>query len=142
VPQPKVLIVEDDLLVLHLSSQILRQDGLDVVEAASADEAADILREDGHGIAVVFTDIRTPGTLDGMDLAHVVREGWPSIPVVLTSGVVMPIAVALPDKTRFVPKPYDMSKVSKLITNLAGTWGCKARNLRGADASPPRAEWQ
>jgi len=142
VAQPKVLVVEDDLLVLHLSSQSLRHDGLDVVEAASADEAADILREEGDGIAVVFTDILTAGTLDGMDLAHVVHEGWPSIPVVLTSGLVMPIAAALPDKTRFVPKPYDLNKLSKLITKLAGTWGRPSRNLQCADTGLANAERQ
>ncbi len=138
--QPKVLIVEDDLLVLHLSSQALRHDGLDVIEAESADQAAEILHDSGEEIAVVFSDIRTPGTLDGMDLAHVVREGWPSIPVVLTSGVIMPIAGAVPDKTRFISKPYDLIKVSKLITHLAKAWGRQSRTLKCADAVPATAE--
>jgi hypothetical protein len=40
--------------------------------------------------------------------------------VVLTSGVVVPIAAALSEQTRFVPKPYDLRQVSKLIANLAG----------------------
>jgi len=119
VPQPKVLVVEDDLLVLHLSAQSLRRDGLDVVEAETADDAADILRAVGDEIAVVFSDIRTPGELDGMALARVVRESWPSILVVLTSGAVMLVPAGLPDKTRFVPKPYDLREISTLIANLA-----------------------
>lgn len=134
-PQPKVLLVEDDLLVLHLASQMLRDDGLDVVEASTADRAAAILGRDGGGIAVVFADILTPGTLNGMDLAYLVHEGWPAMPVVLTSGTVRPIAAALPDKTRFVPKPYDLVQVSRMLANLAGVWGPKTRDLHRALAA-------
>ncbi len=43
-----------------------------------------------------------------------------SVPVVLTSGVVVPVAAALSEQTRFAPKPYDLRQVSKLIANLAG----------------------
>ncbi len=118
--QPKVLVVEDQLLVLHLSAQMFRHDGLDVVEAANTDDATDILRAVGHEIAVMFSDILTPGDLDGMALAHVVHACWPAIRVVLTSGVVVPVAAALPERIRFVPKPYDLRQVSKLITSLAG----------------------
>ncbi len=118
--QPKVLVVEDQLLVLHLSAQMFRYEGLDVVEAANTDDASDILHAVGEEIAVVFSDILTPGELDGMALAHVVHERWPSIRVVLTSGVVVPVAAALPKQTRFVPKPYDLRQVTRLITSLAG----------------------
>ncbi len=117
---PKVLVVEDNLLVLRLSSRMLRYDGLDVVEAENADDAVDIIDDVGAGIAAVFSDILTPGVLDGMDLAHRVHERWPLIPVVLTSGVVFPVAAALPEQTCFVPKPYDLHLVSKLIIDLAG----------------------
>jgi len=129
-----VLVVEDDLLILHLSSASLRQNGLDVIEAESADKASDLLREIGHAIAVVFSDIRTPGTLDGMDLAHAIQEGWPTITVVLTSGAAAPSITTLPDKTRFIPKPYDLGQVSKLIAELSGSWLSKSRSPRRAGA--------
>jgi CheY-like chemotaxis protein len=67
--RPVVLIVEDEFLVRIDAADMVRAGGFEVVEAADADEAIEIL-ETRSDIAVVFTDIQMPGSMDGLKLAR------------------------------------------------------------------------
>lgn len=96
-----VLIVEDEALIRFDTAEGLRAAGFTVVEASSADEALDYLAA-GSSVDVVLTDIRMPGDLNGVNLARIVNERMPSIPVVLTSANRPSDAFDLP----FIPKPY------------------------------------
>ena len=80
-----ILIVEDELLIRLNAVEMIEVAGFEVLEAASADEAIAIL-EGRFDIAVVFTDIQMPGTMDGLKLAAAVRDLWPPIMIVVTSG--------------------------------------------------------
>ena len=84
-PGPRVLVVEDELLLRMLVSDYLRDAGFAVVEALNGDEAIAIL-EAGAAIDLVFTDVRMPGSADGLEVLSFVRRTRPSIPVVVTSG--------------------------------------------------------
>jgi len=100
-----VLIVEDDDMIRMIAAEFIEEAGFRVLEAANADEAVRTLAGD-QPIAAVFTDINMPGAMDGLDLAHFVRDRWPTIKVLLTSGrSQLPIA-ELPSQSRFVLKPY------------------------------------
>ena len=68
----------------------------DVVEAANADEAIEIL-EARLDITVVFTDIQMPGSMDGLKLVAAIRGRWPPIKIVATSGLVDVRKVDLPE---------------------------------------------
>lgn len=72
------------------------------------------------GVDVVFTDIETPGLLDGLTLACLVGRSWPNVPVLVTSGRLRPDGDALADCAGFVPKPYDLHHIAALIDRLAG----------------------
>ena len=82
---PVILIVEDGFLLRLDSAETIESAGFEVIQAANADEAIAILkvRPDIH---VVFTDIQMPGWMDGLKLARFVRERWPPIKIVATSG--------------------------------------------------------
>ena len=80
-----VLIVEDEPLVRFCAVQTVEEAGFAVIEAANADEAIAIL-ESRRDIRVVFTDIHMPGSMDGLKLAHAVRDRWPPIKIIVTSG--------------------------------------------------------
>jgi CheY-like chemotaxis protein len=82
---PAVLIVEDEPLVRMGAVNLIEDAGFEVIEAASADEAIRIL-ECRSDVRVVFTDIHMPGSMDGLKLAHAVRNRWPPIKIILTSG--------------------------------------------------------
>jgi CheY-like chemotaxis protein len=117
--QPVLLIVEDDLLVRMLAVEIAEDAGFSVLQATDADEAIEVLHR-RPDIRVVFTDIDMPGSLDGLELAHAIRHRWPPIEVVLTSGKMRPAADELPERSFFVPKPYDYSRLTGLLRELGG----------------------
>jgi CheY-like chemotaxis protein len=103
---PAVLIVEDEPLVRLCAVETIEAAGFEVIEAASADEAIRIL-ESRYDIRVVFTDIHMPGSMDGLKLAHAVRNRWPPIKLIVTSGRELVRAQDMPDGARFFAKPYD-----------------------------------
>ena len=101
---PKVLVVEDEALLLFSIADELRDQGFEVHEAADADRAIAILEQE-PGIGVVFTDIDMPGSMDGLKLSAYVRHRYPPIKIVITSGKNLAAAAEL-QAGLFLPKPY------------------------------------
>jgi len=93
--------------------------GYTVLEACNADEAIRIL-ECRSDIGGVFTDINMPGSMDGLKLAHSIRGRWPSIHLLVTSG--LNIRDQLPAKGRFVLKPYSAQHVATALSELFGSY--------------------
>jgi CheY-like chemotaxis protein len=105
-----VLIVEDHPLVQITAAALIENAGMATVVAADADEALEILsgRDDIHA---VFTDVTMPGSMDGIELARLVRTRWPEIALVVTSGDELSEMVRLPSGVRFLRKPYQYASV-------------------------------
>lgn len=112
-----VLVVEDEPLVLMDTVASLEDEGFVVFQAASAAAAIAIL-ENRTEIRVVFTDIEMPGTMDGLELAHYVRRRWPPTMIFITSGRRLPQKSSLPERTRFVVKPYSRSDLALLANDV------------------------
>ena len=115
--RPVVLIVEDDFLIRMDAAQMIADAGFDVVEAAGADEAIVIL-EDRFDITIVFTDIQMPGSMDGLKLAAAVRDRWPPIRIIATSGHFKVQAGDLPADARFIAKPYQAAQIISAVREL------------------------
>jgi two-component system, response regulator PdtaR len=98
-----VLIVEDEFLVRNFLQIELEDAGYDVVLADNADVAIAIL-EARTDIHLVFTDIDMPGSMDGLKLAACVRDRWPPIHIIITTGNARPREI--PANALFIPKPY------------------------------------
>jgi DNA-binding NtrC family response regulator len=108
-----VLVAEDEVLVRLDISDYLRAHGYNVIEANSAAEAIQVLKSELE-VAVVFTDVRMPGTVDGIDLARYVQNHHPDVRVVITSGHVS--LTEVPGSLGpFIAKPYDRARVLKTI---------------------------
>ncbi len=118
-PKGIVLIVEDEPLLRMLALDFLEDAGFAAIEAANADEAIRIL-EARPDIHVVFTDIDMPGSQDGLKLAAAVRDRWPPIEIIVTSGQNFPSPDRLPERARFFPKPYDTSQIVRTIEEFVG----------------------
>jgi two-component system, response regulator PdtaR len=118
VGRPVVLIVEDESLLRISAAEMVADAGYDVVEAGNADEAIAILqaRSDIH---IVFTDIQMPGSMDGLKLARFVRDRWPPIKLVATSGHVTIGEGDLPEGGLFIPKPYTAARIAEVLGSLA-----------------------
>jgi CheY-like chemotaxis protein len=112
-----VLVVEDEPLLRALAVEIVEEAGYVALEAADADEAVAIL-EARSDIAVLFTDINMPGSIDGLKLAHAVRDRWPPIKIVMVSGKVALSANDMPSNSRFFAKPYRASRMVSELRSL------------------------
>jgi CheY-like chemotaxis protein len=124
-PQPllllrtaRILVVEDEVLIRALIAEELRLAGFSVIEAGRADEALTFIKS-GEQVDLVFSDIQTPGSLDGLQLAETIHDKYPDIPVILTSGNSEPKYVGIP--WLFVPKPYDVAQTIALISVTFGS---------------------
>ena len=109
-----VLVVEDEPFVRMDAIQTLAEAGFRVIDAANADEAILIL-EARPDVRVVVTDIQMPGSMDGLKLAATIRNRWPPIALVVTSGRVAVHQEDLPERGRFLPKPYNSQNLVEAI---------------------------
>jgi CheY-like chemotaxis protein len=100
-----VLIVEDEPLLREMAVEFVEDAGFVAQEAGDADEAVALL-EVRSDIAVLFTDINMPGSMDGLKLAHTVRDRWPPIKILVASGQLQLGPSDLPSNGIFLGKPY------------------------------------
>ena len=113
-----VLVVEDEPLVRLDVVDQLEAEGFEVFEAAHADQAIAIL-DANPTIRLLFTDIDMPGSMDGLKLAAAVRDRWPPVKIIVTSGHRIIEVTDLPDGSVFFSKPYRhdavMTSVRKML---------------------------
>lgn len=114
----KVLVVEDEPIIRLGMVSSIEDAGYTVIEAASADEAIARLDRDSE-VGVVVTDVDMPGSMDGIRLAHYVRNRWPPIQLLVISGKVGVLPGELPDGARFMSKPYQEPALLNIIETLA-----------------------
>jgi two-component system, response regulator PdtaR len=114
---PVVLVVEDEWLLRLLAVELMEDAGFVALQAANADEAIVIL-EHRVDIALIFTDVDMPGTMDGLKLAHAVRRRWPPIKIIIVSGKTRLSDSELPSDTRFFSKPYSVSDMISELRSL------------------------
>ncbi|GGI18194.1 hybrid sensor histidine kinase/response regulator [Oxalicibacterium faecigallinarum] len=117
----KVLIVEDQEDLLMLGAELFRAIGYEVYTATSAEQAIDLLtaRTD---INILFSDVMMPDGMDGIQLAHWVRERHPHIRIVLASGYARPALQAQSqngEQFHFINKPYQLSDLAKVLRRAA-----------------------
>lgn len=113
----KILVVEDEGMILMWVEDVLIDAGHDVLTASSADQALPILENDPD-IELIFTDIDMPGSMDGIQLASLVHDRWPPVNIVIASGKHRPRSSEMPDGAVFLPKPYlsvDMLKAMDVL---------------------------
>lgn len=105
---PTVLVVEDEALIRELVAEELELAGYSIVIASDADQAIAI-HEARPDIHLVFTDINMPGSMDGLKLAAAIRDRWPPVHIIITSGKIRPLEI--PANALFIPKPYACENV-------------------------------
>ncbi|TNC11985.1 response regulator [Methylobacterium terricola] len=109
-----ILVVEDEALLRFDVIDFFEDRGWRVYEAENAEQAIALL--DRHGeIRVVLTDVQMPGAMDGLKLAHYVRDRFPPTLLFVVSGQAPPSATALPARATFLPKPFDLNRVLRQI---------------------------
>jgi CheY-like chemotaxis protein len=121
----RVLLLEDDDPIRMLMADHLRDEGFQVTEARDGDEAVLLLNEPNR-FDMLLTDVRMPGALDGVDVAEFVRQHFPDMPVLITSGYAAQMVSrirALGPPTVFINKPYNLNEVVDILRRLTGNVG-------------------
>jgi CheY-like chemotaxis protein len=113
-----VLVVEDEPVLQLMAVAVVEDAGFEAIAASNADEAVRIL-EGRDDIRIVFTDIDIPGSMDGMKLAACVRDRWPPVEIILTSGHFAADEVSLPARGVYFAKPYNPLAVSEVMRRMA-----------------------
>ena len=116
---PVVLVVEDEMLLRMRAVDMVEDAGYTSVEAVDADEAVTIL-EARSDIALLFTDIQMPGSMDGLRLAHAVHERWPPIKIILVSGALKLANSEIPADSRFFGKPLETKEMIAEMQEMIG----------------------
>lgn len=106
------LVVEDEMLFRLEVRDLLEAKGYAVVEAGNAAQALE--RLDGT-VTLMITDVRMPGTMDGLALAREVTRRRSDVAVVVVSAQVTPRPEALPGHVPFVERPFIESRFHAAI---------------------------
>jgi len=112
-PRATVLLVEDEVLIRMAAGEHLRDAGFLVIEAANADEALEVAAS-AVCIDVLLTDVRMPGSRDGLALAGELKMRYPALTIFVTSGHVE-AGVGASVSHRFLRKPYDLDQLVELM---------------------------
>jgi DNA-binding NtrC family response regulator len=114
-----ILVVEDEMLLRMRAVDMVEDAGYLPVEAVDADEALTILQSRSD-IALLFTDIQMPGSMNGLQLALAVHERWPRIKIILASGQLKLSKLDIPENSRFFAKPLDSGDMVAEIREMLG----------------------
>jgi len=120
----KILIVDDQKIVLDSCKRILEEDGFAVILATSADEAVEWIKTEMFSLILV--DIKMPGR-DGMSLMRQVKEKWPHIPIIVMSGY------SEMDAATFIAKPFTPDELLDAVCQVIQREGCDDREKSSRD---------
>ena len=129
-PSPQtmtVLVVDDERTIRALLVRVLQDMGQDVIEAADAVSALQILRS-GTKIDLLVTDIGLPGGMNGRQLADIARTMRAKLKILFITGSAhsaLDGAGELPPGTQILPKPFRLAQLtSRISAMIAQKDGC------------------
>lgn len=109
-----VLVVEDNEDVGRFSTELLKDLGYSMKWVTNAKDALAALAADEFGFDLVFSDVIMPG-MNGVDLAMAIRDRYPGLPVVLTSGYSSVLAEHAHRGFELIQKPYSVEALSRTL---------------------------
>jgi len=114
-----VLIVDDEHLIRETLSDLLSMAGLRTLQAGDSCEALEMLKTKAPEVGILVTDVRMPGSMDGLDLATTAQKSWPWIKVIVMSGHYDREPDRLPRNARFLAKPWHSHDVMEIVQGAA-----------------------
>ena len=127
---PYAIVVDDDFLIRMDAVQILEEAGFRTLDAEHGDAAFAMLSMRHRDVVLLFSDVQMPGQLDGFALAHKVAATWPHISIVVASGQRRPGPGEMPEKARFIAKPFSAELVHTHVREILPD-GQKPEPLKG-----------
>ena len=112
-PRPRVLVVDDNPDVRHVTSSLFEQIGYDTALRDSAESALQYLAQ-GKRVDLIFSDIVMPGSIDGIGLANEIRGRYPGLPIILSTGY-SDSAQQAPQWLQVLRKPFDSEALVRAV---------------------------
>jgi response regulator NasT len=136
-PKGKILVVDDDRLVLATITHGLANAGYDVIDADNGDDAILLARQ--HRPDLALLDIRMEG-MSGFDVAAYLREslGTPFMFLSAFSDEATVAQVKALGAIAYLIKPLDITQIVPTVDAAIGTVRARRRR-QGAEAPPPPA---
>ena len=110
----RVLVVDDNADLVASTAELLELAGYSAIRARSAREAVDALDDEAGRIDLVLSDIRMPD-VDGFDLLRVLRHRFPSLPIILMSGLPVTSEDVVPTGATILTKPFGAEQLEEAI---------------------------
>jgi CheY-like chemotaxis protein len=111
----RVLIVEDDKFVAELAADMLAELGFESSVAHSAKEALERLAG-GDRPKLVFSDVVMPGGITGVELARKLRDRFPELPILLTTGYSEQVSAT--EGFPVLQKPYELKSLADAVSDV------------------------
>jgi len=114
----KILVIDDEPVVLNSCRKVLEEDGFDVYLVPSADEALKAMKKEGFDLLLV--DVKMPKH-DGIYLMQKVKEKWPDVPIIVMSGYPTPDTItdgAKMGADAFIAKPFTPDELLETIRQV------------------------
>ena len=112
-----VLLIEDETPVRAFAARALKLRGYEVLEAASGEEALDILADPALAIDVIVSDVVMPG-MDGPSCVREARKGRPDVRVVFVSGYAedaLKRSMGGIGACHFLAKPFSLNELTAKV---------------------------
>jgi DNA-binding NtrC family response regulator len=127
----KILVVDDDAIVIKSCRRILEAEGFEVTSVPSADEALEKIKY--YEFDLLLMDVKMPKH-DGIFLMREIKKNWPDIPIIVMSGYPTPETIADVLKlgaTQFIPKPFRPDELVKSVRQVIQKIPRKKSSLPG-----------
>jgi DNA-binding response OmpR family regulator len=111
---PSILLVEDEMFIRMAMADALRHAGFEVYEAADGDEAFRLYSS--SDITMLVTDIKMPGSINGISLAKLVRAQSPDVKIILVSATNYSVMASVADAVFF--KPVSIAHMLDCVRSL------------------------
>ena len=114
----KILVVDDDAIVVKSCRRILEAEGFEVSTISNAESAVEAIKNSDFDLLLI--DLKMPKR-DGMYLMREVKKSWPEIPIIVMSGYPTPKTIADVlnlGANQFIPKPFKPDELTKSIHEL------------------------
>ena len=114
----KILVVDDDTIVIKSCRRILEAEGFEVTAVPGADEALGTIK--CYEFDLLLMDVKMPKH-DGIFLMREIKKNWPDIPIMVMSGYPTPETIADVLKlgaTQFIPKPFRPDELVKSVRQV------------------------
>lgn len=115
---PLIVIAEDERSIRELLVEIFEDEGHEVKAFPCADDAWEFLASSDGQVDMVLTDFSMPGDIDGIFLAHLIRDRFPDLPIIISSGFLEGTTDFDGLNVAVIPKPWSVSQLLAMCASM------------------------